>query len=80
MEPIEDRVKRIVAEQFAVPVERIRRGTLLADDLNGDSLDVVELVMGLEDEFDISIDDATADKLRTFGDVVDHVTHKLSVK
>ena len=66
-EEIEDKVIAIVSEQLSVDKAEIKRETSFVDDLNADSLDTVELVMELEDEFDLSIPDEDAERLRGLG-------------
>lgn len=70
-----DKVKSIVAEQLGVDSADITLETSF-DDLNADSLDVVELIMALEEEFDIEIPDEDAEKIKTVGDAVDYIKEK----
>lgn len=70
---VEDKVKQIVAEQMGVDVSEISRETSFANDLNADSLDTVELVMELEDEFETSIPDEEAEKIQTVGHAIDYI-------
>jgi len=70
-----DKVKGIVAEQLGVETDDITLETSF-DDLNADSLDVVELIMALEEEFDIEIPDEDAEKIKTDGDAVDYIKGK----
>jgi acyl carrier protein len=70
---IEQRVIDIVAEQLGVSKEQITRETSFVNDLGADSLDTVELVMELEEEFDINIPDDVAEKIQTVGQAVDHI-------
>lgn len=70
-----DKVKSIVAEQLGVDTADITLETSF-DDLNADSLDVVELIMALEEEFDIEIPDEDAEKIKTVGDAVDYIKEK----
>ena len=72
-EEIEDKVIAIVAEQLSVDKTEIKRETSFVDDLNADSLDTVELVMELEDEFDLSIPDEDAEKLQTVGNAIEYI-------
>jgi acyl carrier protein len=73
---VEDRVKQIIIEQTGVKTEEITLQSHLVNDLGLDSLDSVELVMALEEEFDIEIDDEVAEKLVTVQQVVEHVQSK----
>lgn len=63
----------IIATQFNIDEKDITLETSFRDDLNADSLDLVELVMGLEDEFDLEIDDEDVEKIKTVGDAVDYI-------
>ena len=65
MSNIEDRVKKIVAEQLGVKVEEVTNAASFVDDLGADSLDTVELVMALEEEFETEIPDEEAEKITT---------------
>ena len=69
----EQRVIDIVAEQLSVDKEKITRETSFVNDLGADSLDTVELVMELEEEFDIDIPDDAADKIQTVGEAIDFI-------
>ncbi|MEM9644107.1 MAG: acyl carrier protein [Planctomycetota bacterium] len=73
MASIEERVTDIVAEQLGVDKEKISRDTSFVNDLGADSLDTVELVMELEEEFDISIPDEAAEKIQKVGEAVDFI-------
>jgi len=70
---VADRVMDIVAEQLGVDREKINRDTSFVNDLGADSLDTVELVMELEDEFDIDIPDDAAEKIQTVGQAIDFI-------
>ena len=74
MESIEPRVKKIVAEQLGVNEADIKNESAFVDDLGADSLDTVELVMALEDEFECEIPDEEAEKIRTVQQAIDYVT------
>ncbi len=67
---IEEKVIQIVSEQLSVDKGELSRETSFVNDLNADSLDTVELVMELEDEFDMTIPDEEAEKLATVGDAI----------
>jgi acyl carrier protein len=69
-----ERVKQIVAEQLGVDEDQITPEASFMDDLGADSLDTVELVMALEEEFDIEISDEDAEKIQTVQDAVDYIT------
>lgn len=70
---IEAKVIDIVAEQMSVDKGQITRDTSFVNDLNADSLDVVELVMEFEDEFETSIPDDEAEKIKTVGEAVEYI-------
>jgi acyl carrier protein len=74
-----DKVKAIVAEQLSIEdVETIKPESDFANDLQADSLDTVELVMALEEEFDIEIPDEAAEKIKTVQDAVDYINDKVA--
>ncbi len=68
-----DRMKKIVVEQLGVDEEQVTPEASFVDDLNADSLDLVELIMSLEEEFGAEISDEDAEKIRTVQDAVDYV-------
>ncbi len=70
---IEDKVKKIIAEKLSVDLEEIVPDASFVDDLGADSLDLVELIMTMEEEFDIEISDEAAEKLATFNDVLEYI-------
>lgn len=74
MASIEKRVKDIVAEQLGVDEGQVTNEASFMDDLGADSLDTVELVMALEEEFEIEISDEDAEKIQTVQDAVDYIT------
>lgn len=71
--PTEQRVKDIIVEQLGVKADQITPEAKFIEDLGADSLDTVELVMALEEEFGIEIPDEQAEKLQTVGDVIKYV-------
>lgn len=73
MSSIEQRVFEIVAEELSVEKDKIRPETTFINDLGADSLDIVELIMALEEEFDISIPDDAAEKITTVGEAIKHI-------
>nr|NIS40381.1 acyl carrier protein [Desulfuromonadales bacterium] len=73
MASIDERVKQIVAEQLGVDEEQVTAEASFMDDLGADSLDTVELVMALEEEFDIEISDEDAEKIQTVKDAVAYI-------
>ena len=72
-EEILEKVKGIIVEQLGVSDTSVTMEASFIDDLGADSLDIVELIMALEEEFDIEIPDADAEKVVTVGDVVDYI-------
>ena len=72
-EEVFEKVKNIIVEQLGVAETSVEMDASFIDDLGADSLDIVELVMALEEEFDIEIPDADAEKVVTVGDVVDYI-------
>lgn len=76
MSEIADRVKTIIAEQLGVNMDEVKEDAKFIDDLGADSLDTVELVMALEEEFGAEIPDEEAEKLATVGDAIDYIKSK----
>ena len=74
MSDIAKRVKEIVAEQLGVEEAQVLTESSFMDDLGADSLDTVELVMALEEEFDIEIPDEDAEKIQTVNDDIEYIT------
>ena len=68
-----EKVKEVIIEQLAVEDDAIKLETSFIDDLGADSLDIVELIMALEEEFDLQIPDSEAEKITTVGDVVEYI-------
>lgn len=75
---IPTKVRRVLAESLCVSPEKVTDGANLIDDLGADSLDVIEIAMGLEDEFDIDIPDDDFAKLATVGDVVAYLDQRVA--
>ncbi len=78
MSSIEEQVKSIVAEQLGVKEEEVTNDASFVDDLGADSLDTVELVMALEEEFETEIPDEEAEKITTVQQAIDFVTSRAS--
>ena len=75
MSDIAERVKKIVIEQLGVKEEEVTREASFVDDLGADSLDTVELVMALEEEFECEIPDEEAEKITTVQQAIDYITN-----
>ncbi len=75
---IYDKVKDIIAEKLTVDENKLAPETSFVDDLDADSLDIVELIMALEEEFGIEISDEDAERITTVKDVVDYIGNKLA--
>jgi acyl carrier protein len=77
---VEQRVIEIVCEHLAVNKETVTRNTAFIEDIGADSLDIVELVMELEEEFDIQIPDDQAEKIKTVGEAIDYIEKAIKDK
>jgi len=71
---VENRVKEIIAEQLSVDGAELEASKSFINDLGADSLDIVELVMAMEEEFDIEIPDEDAEKIQTVGDAIKYIS------
>jgi acyl carrier protein len=76
MSDIEAKVKKIIEEKLSVNADQITNEARFAEDLKADSLDTVELVMALEDEFGLDIPDEEAEKIKTVQNAIDYITAK----
>ena len=77
MSDIEERVKKIVSEQLGADISTVKNESSFIDDLGADSLDTVELVMALEEEFDTEIPDDDAEKITTVQQAIDYINKNL---
>ena len=68
-----EKIKKIIVEQLSVDADKVLPDASFTEDLGADSLDVVELVMAFEQEFNIEISDESAGKIKTVGDVISHI-------
>lgn len=73
MSNIEEKVLELISEQFSTPVEKLTKDISFKDDLNADSLDLVELVMAMELELGLEAEDGDLDSIVTIGDCLDYV-------
>ncbi len=72
-----DKVKGVIVDQLGVEEDDVQEDAAFVDDLGADSLDIVELVMALEEEFGVSIPDEQAEKIKTVGDAVDFIVESV---
>ena len=77
-EAVADRVRAIIAEQLGVKLEEVTDSASFIEDLGADSLDTVELVMALEEEFGIEIPDEDAEKMASVGDAIKYIESKIA--
>ncbi|MBE6732804.1 MAG: acyl carrier protein [Ruminococcaceae bacterium] len=73
-----EKIKTMLASQLDVDAEELSLETKIAEDLGADSLDVVEMLMAIEGEFDVEIPDDEIEKLKTIGDVVDYIQNNMA--
>lgn len=74
---IKEKIIELIATQFNLEESEINLDTSFKDDLNADSLDLVELVMALEDEFNLEVEDEDVDSIKTVGDAIDYIKKML---
>jgi acyl carrier protein len=77
---VEERVIDIICENLGVNKEQVNRNTSFQEDMGADSLDIVELVMELEEEFEITIPDDQAEKIKTVGEAIDYIEREQQKK
>ncbi|MBQ4493612.1 MAG: acyl carrier protein [Elusimicrobiaceae bacterium] len=75
---VEEKVKNIIVEQLGVEPEQVKPEAQFVNDLGADSLDTVELIMALEEEFNIDIPDEQAEKIKTVGEAINHIKAKVN--
>ena len=73
MSDVEEKIKKMISEQLDVPEEEVVPAAAFEDDLGADSLDQVELIMAMEEEFDVSIPDEDAENIATVQDAIDYI-------
>jgi len=76
---LEDKVKEIIVDQLGVDADEVTNEASFIDDLGADSLDTVELVMALEEEFNMEIPDEDAEKIKTVGDAIEYIKSHANV-
>ena len=74
VENVQERVKNIIVEQLGVEADQVKPEAHFVTDLGADSLDTVELIMALEEEFDVEIPDEKAEKIKTVGEAIDYIS------
>lgn len=80
MASVEDKVKSIIVEQLGISEDEVKPEASFIDDLGADSLDIVELVMAMEEEFEIEIPDEEAENIKTVGDAIKYIgQHKTAL-
>ncbi|HOY10894.1 MAG TPA: acyl carrier protein [Candidatus Omnitrophota bacterium] len=77
---VEEKIRSIIAEQLGVKVDEVTSQASFIDDLGADSLDTVELIMALEEEFSVEIPDEDAEKMTTVGDAIKYIEEKATKK
>jgi acyl carrier protein len=77
---VEERVIELVSENLGVNKEQVTRKTSFIEDLGADSLDIVELIMELEEEFEINIPDEQAEKIKNVGEAIDYIEKEIAKK
>jgi acyl carrier protein len=77
---VEEKIRSIIAEQLGVKPEEVTPQASFIDDLGADSLDTVELIMALEEEFSVEIPDEDAEKMTTVGDAIKYIEEKMAKK
>ena len=75
---VDERVKKIIAEQLGLEEEDVTPEASFVEDLGADSLAIVELIMALEEEYDIEVSDEDAEKMQTVGDVIRYINERTS--
>lgn len=80
MASVEEKVVNIIAEQLGVSPDQVTRETSIANDLGADSLDIAELMIAFEEEFDIDINEEQAQNIESVGQVIDHIQAALDAK
>ena len=78
--PTEDKIKTIIIDQLGAKPEKVTSEASFIDDLGADSLDTVELIMALEEEFEIEIPDEDAGKIKTVGELIKYIEDKVPAK
>ncbi len=80
MSNIEDRIKKVISDQLSIQLDKIKNNSFFVNDFGADSLDIIELIMSLEEEFDIEISDEMAEKINNVQSVIDCINKLLEEK
>lgn len=80
METVKNKVRSIIAEQLGIEIEKVKEEASLEKDFNADSLDAVEILMELEEAFEVSISDEDARKFATVNEIVEYITNETEKK
>lgn len=75
---LEQQIKELVSKQLSVPLNKVQNQSTLMGDLDGDSLDTVELILAIEDEFNIEVQENDAEKISTVQDLIDYLNSKIN--
>lgn len=77
-ENIAEEIKKLISESLSTDINEIKEDSKFVDDLGADSLDIVELVMSMENKFDIEIPDEDAQKIKTVGEAIDYISQRVA--
>jgi acyl carrier protein len=77
-ENVAEEIKKLISESLSTDINEIKEDSKFVDDLGADSLDIVELVMSMENKFDIEIPDEDAQKIKTVGEAIDYISNRVS--
>lgn len=77
-ENVAEEIKKLISESLSTDIKEIKEDSKFVDDLGADSLDIVELVMAMENKFNIEIPDEDAQKIKTVGEAIDYITKRIS--
>lgn len=77
-ENVAEEIKKLISESLSTDINEIKEDSKFVDDLGADSLDIVELVMSMENKFDIEIPNEDAQKIKTVGEAIDYISNRVS--